>query len=411
MILTGRAIVFMANTKYDSAIQATSLFLARSLAKNNKVYFVDYPFTLKDYIKYQDSEELKRRQGLYKPSSNGLIDTELPNFKIIIVPPVFPINFLPEGPVFRSALKINEAIMGSRINKALKADGVKEFILINSFNFHFPNIAKLIKPVLTVYQCVDPMIVPYDMKHGFVSEEILVKKSDLVICTSKALYNEKRKANKNTYFVPNAADVTHFGKATENSLPVHPKIKDLPKPVIGYLGSIERRIDYKLLTKVVEANPEKTFVLAGPVWHEYVPKALSNAQNLHIIGPVDYNEVPSLIKGFDVAIIPFKKDKVSDTIFPLKLFEYLSAGKPVVITDFNPDLKEYTGDLVDFCPDAYTFTEALNVGLQNNTADKVQQRIALAAQNTWEKRAEEIGDIINAHLKHQPTESGVSSLS
>ncbi|WCT13213.1 glycosyltransferase [Mucilaginibacter jinjuensis] len=398
MALINKVIVILANTRFDSAIRATSLFVARNLAKNNKVYFVDYPFTLKDYFTHKNSIELKVRKPKFSLLADGVLDTDIDNFKVIIAPPVVPINFLPEGVIFRTALKANEAIISKRIKKVLKKAGVQKFILINSFNFHYPNIAKSIKPILSVYQCVDPMIVPYDMKHGIISENMLVKESDVVICTSKALYNEKKSQNPNTYFVPNAADIEHCSKALNAGLPVHPKIKDLPKPIIGYLGTLERRMDYNLLLEVVKANPEKTFVLAGPVWDNHVPAEFFKTPNVHIIGTIPYSEVPQLVKGFDVAIIPFKKDEVSSTIFPLKLFEYLCAGKPVVVTDFNPDLKDYTADTVTYAGTPDLFTIALNEAIANNNEAEIAKRTAIAKLNTWEKRSDDIAEIISKHL-------------
>lgn len=397
MILKDKVIVFLGNTRFDSPIKATSLFIARNLAKDNKVFFVDYPFTLKDYFN-SSPEQLKERKKKFSFSSDGILDSDLPNFKIVVTPPVIPINFLPEGPVFRSMLRINEAIIASRLKKILKQQGISDFIFINSFNFHYPTIAKLIKPSLTVYQCVDPMIIPYDMKHGILSEDILVRDSDLVICTSKALYTEKKAFNRNTYFVPNATDSDHGQKVLDPNMPVHDKVKDFPKPIVGYLGTIERRIDYDLVEKVVLANPDKTFVFAGPVLDNYVPEALYHISNLHIIGSVPYEEVPQMINSFDIAIIPFKKDEVSNTIFPIKLFEYLSAGKPVILTDFNPDLKDFTASSVEFCTDADSFIKALNESLKSNSPQKAAERKELAKQNTWEKRSDQISEIISSHL-------------
>jgi len=398
MALKDKVIVILGNTRFDSTIRATSLFVARNLANDNKVYFVDYPFTFKDYLTYNRSDELKVRKRKFSLLSDGVIDTDIPNFKIIIAPPVMPLNFLPEGVIFRAALKANEAIIGNRIKKVLKADGIKDFIYINSFNFHYPNIAKKINPVLTVYQCVDPMIIPYDMKHGIISENKLVKESDLVICTSKALYNEKKSQNPHTYFVPNAADIDHCSLALNPDLPVYGKLAEMQKPIVGYLGTLERRMDYDLILEVVKTNSEKTFVLAGPVWDNYVPQELFKVPNVHIIGPIPYDELPQLVKGFDVAIIPFKKDEVSSTIFPLKLFEYLGAGKPVVITSFNPDLKEYTNGVVTYADGEEQFTTALNEVIKSDSQEKIAKRIAVARLNTWAKRTDDIANIISSHL-------------
>lgn len=401
MILKNQVIVFLGNTRIDSHIKATSLFIARNLAKENKVFFIDYPFTLKDYFKYKSNndDQLKERREKFSLFSDGIIDTDLPNFKIVITPPVLPINFLPEGPIFRSILKINEAIISTRLKKIFRKEGIKKFIYVNSFNFHYPNIADNIKPELTVYHCVDPMIVPYDMKHGITSENKLVKNSDLVICTSKALYDEKIILNQNTYFVPNATDSSLIKLIADPHLIPHQKLKGLSGPIIGYLGTIERRINYDLVMEVAAANPDKTFVFAGPVEGNYLPPAMLTIPNIHIIGPVPYTEVPQIIKGFDIAIIPFKKDDVSRTIFPIKLFEYLSAGKPVIVTDFNNDLRDFTGDCVAYCSDAASFSKAINETLKNDSTAKIVERQALAKENTWENRSDKMSEIIASHLQ------------
>lgn len=398
-ILKDKVIIILGNTRFDSEIQATSLFIARHLSEDNKVFFIDYPFTFKDYFKYRKTRKYDQRSKQFSYFSDGLIETDQPNLKIVITPPVLPVNFLPEGFIFRSLLKINEAIIGSRLKKILKKNGITNFVYINSFNFHYPNIAEHIKPTLTIYHCVDPMIVPYDMKHGIKSEAQLVKNSDLVICTSKALYNEKVLQNEHTYFVPNATDSGQMVDTSELTLKIHEKVKGLPKPIVGYLGTIERRIDYDLIQKIILVNPDKTFILAGPVTENYIPEYFYRINNLHIVGAIPYQEVPHMINSFDVAIIPFKKDSVSDTIFPIKLFEYLSAGKPVICTDFNPDLKDFTNDMVKYCSDANIFSEAINEAITTDSISKIEQRKALAKENTWKKRSDQIGKIINKYLE------------
>lgn len=399
MLLKNKVIVFLGNTRFDGDIKSTSFFIARNLAKDNRVFFLDYPFTLKDYFRTNfSSKELKLRRKNFSPFSDGIINTDISNLKIVVTPPVLPINFVPEGFIYRSLLTINQKIIARRLKKILVSQHIEEFIFINAFNFHYPDLARELQPRVSVYQCVDPMIVPYDMKHGITSENKLVKESDLVICTSKALFLEKRTQNDNTYFVPNGTDLNQINLDQQVSYPIHHKLAGLPKPIIGYLGTIERRINYSLIQEVITANPDKTFVFAGPVSDNFVPDSLYRLPNVHFPGTIAHQEVEQVISNFDVAIIPFKRDEVSKTIFPIKLFEYLSAGKAVVATDFNDDLKDYTESSVDYCEDSAAFSSAISEALKNDGEDKKQLRRLLARKNTWEIRAEQIGEILNSHL-------------
>jgi teichuronic acid biosynthesis glycosyltransferase TuaH len=394
-------IVIFSNMRYDSPIEATSLFLARSLARGRKVYYIQYPYTIKDYMRERENPKFASIKSAFFNSTKAVLDTEIPNLKKVILPIILPINFINEGKTYRRVLKLNELSVVQRIRAVLKNEGISHFVFINSFNFHYPGIGKKLKPDLNIYQCVDPMITPYDMKHGIVSEKQLVKESDMVICTAKALYEEKIKLNPKTYFVPNAADISHSSKALDGNLPLHPLLKEYKKPIIGYFGSIERRMDYDMLQKVIDTNPDKSFVFVGPMYREHLPEWFLNSPNVHLPGPVPYDEMPSMLKGFYITIIPFKKDKVSSTIFPLKLFEYLGAGKSVIITDFNLDLKEFTKDAVEICSNADEFTAAINDILQNDTPEKQAYRVEVAQQNTWDIRADEIAGLIETGLKEK----------
>ena len=147
------------------------------------------------------------------------------------------------------------------------------------------------------------------------------------------------------------------------------------------------------LNGLLVGNPDKSFVFIGPVDDYYIDVKEYKAPNLFIKGPVPYEMMPSVLKGFDVAIIPFKKDEVSNNIFPLKLFEYLGSGKPVVSTDFNTDLKDFTGNTVSYCKNADEFSLAIDAALNDSPALQ-QKRLEVAADNTWEHRITEIKDLL-----------------
>jgi len=311
---------------------------------------------------------------------------------------------LPEGKFYRMALKLNEWIVGSRIKKVIKNLNITNYIYINSYNFTLPTLHKLLNPTLSVYHCVDPIIEPYQTKHGLISEDILVKQVDMVICTSKELRNKKALLNPNAYFIPNAANISHSLKTLDPDLKESAILAGIKKPIIGYFGAIERRIDYDMMQLLFKTNHDKSFVLIGPIDRYYIKEEEYNAPNLYLPGPVPYEEMPAVLKGFDVAIIPFKKDEVSSDIFPLKLFEYLGSGRPVVSTDFNPDLKDFTFETVPYCATAAEFSDAIKIAL-NDTVPLQKRRLEVAADNTWEHRISEIKDLLKINYDKKRTGS------
>lgn len=386
------------NLKYTSTIK----FIAKELAENNYVIYINTPYTIKDVIAQFGSLMKNGTLNKILPFSNGVEQVKLPNGKtlILIYPPiVFSINFLPDGLIYRWFHFINHRIIAVRVNRFLRKMKIKEYIFINSFNFLYEGLDKFLKPELNIYHCVDELVKPVSLKHGLKQENEIISRADLVIVTSKGLEKKKSLINPMCFLVPNASDYAHFSKALQGNTKIHDCVAGLSKPIIGFVGVIERRFDYTLISYVAKRHPEWTFALIGPTQKEFIPVDFLNLENIYFQGSQPYEELPGILKGFDVAIIPYIHDKVSETIYPLKINEYLAAGKPIVSTKFNPQLIEEFSDVVYFADDEADFEKGIIQNLENMGDEIVNKRLKIASENSWSDRASQITDIMEDALK------------
>ena len=167
-----KCIFILGATRFDAQYESTSFILAKQFAKNNNtVYYIEYPYTSIDAIRLRNTPEFEKRKKAIAGENNGIIDINIPNLNIVVIPPLLSIHFLPEGRLYRWLLNINENIIVKRLKKVIQSHKPENVIFINSFVFHYPNLAKKLQPSLSIYHCVDPVITPYDIKHGIVSEK------------------------------------------------------------------------------------------------------------------------------------------------------------------------------------------------------------------------------------------------
>lgn len=256
-----------------------------------------------------------------------------------------------------------------------------------------------------LYDCVDifsamPAYSEPSKRSEFIERERrLVKAADLVTATSEAIYRDKKKLNERTFLVPNVGDFRHFSAAGDDRLEVAKEIADLKKPVIGFTGVItDFKLDIRLLEEVAGSRPGWSIVLIGPLtkpFEGFNSSSLRRAENVRILGKVPYERLPSYVKGFDVCIIPYKINDYTVGVLPIKFFEHLATGKPVVATPL-PSLRSYRG-LVRLAESAGDFIRAVEEALEERDESLVARRIEIAGNNTWERRIQKITDLIEEH--------------
>ena len=227
----------------------------------------------------------------------------------------------------------------------------------------------------------------------------LTARADLVFCTARSLVEERRTLNPNTHYMPNAVDFRGFQRdlAAATGSP----LDALPRPVLGVVGGINAKLDLDLLAAVARQRVDWTIALVGPVSYGVSDRdlaALRALPNVYFVGPVAHDQVPTAIDACDVCLIPYVLNEQTRHVNPLKVYEYLAGGKPVVATPL-PELAQFA-NAVRLAGDAVGFIAAIEASLPE-AADPLAQatRRAVAAANTWDLRVARMIELVDDALK------------
>ena len=170
-------------------------------------------------------------------------------------------------------------------------------------------------------------------------EQELIDLADVVFTGGSSLYEAKKHRHDNIHCFPSSVDRAHFCKARARSFEPGDQ-EDLPRPRLGFYGVIDERFDTELLDAVAKMRPNWSFVMVGPVV-KIAPDDLPKRPNIHYLGGKTYDQLPSYLSGWDVALMPFAMNESTQFISPTKTPEYLAGGKPVVSTPVRDVVRHY----------------------------------------------------------------------
>ncbi len=396
-------IIYFTLFPWDHPYSSVSLSFTREFAKNNRVFYVNPPFTYKDFIKNYSSEAIQSRRG---DLLRGKMRYEkIPNVSdnvIAVQPPmIMPINFLPKGSLYDTLHRWDNEIVFKTIQQVVEDYKLDNYIYLNCFNPFVGGVLPVsFKPLLNIYQCIDDMEQEvYTAKHWAKLEEKVIADADIAFVTSRQLRNLKLPFNRNTYVLHNAVDATIFERSISETHPRPAEIAQVTTPIIGFTGNMDAsRMDYKLLKSISEAHPDKTLVLVGPInSNEFYELGLDKQPNVITTGSKNINDLPKYLQHFDCTIIPFLCNTLTESIYPLKINEYLFSGKPVISTSFSVDIRSF-GDVIYLAKDHADFNNLINQAIVEDNLQRKEARIAVARTNTWEHRVKEFWQVVEKHL-------------
>lgn len=255
---------------------------------------------------------------------------------------------------------------------------------------YWSELARSVPNVRVVYDCMDHHA-GFDNNSGAVldAENALVRDSELVIVTSGWLQREFEGQARSLTVIRNAGEYTAFAER-----PADVFKDDLGRKIIGYYGAIAEWFDLELVRRVAVENPDALLVLVG---HDSVGARawLDGLANVRLVGEVPYSRLPYWLHAFDLCLLPFKIVPLTLATNPVKLYEYLAAGKPVVAVDL-PEMAQF-GSLVQVAQGHDAFIAAVSRELAgSDDAARRRRRQAFASRQTWAHRADTLDQALRA---------------
>lgn len=243
-----------------------------------------------------------------------------------------------------------------------------------------------------IYDCFDKQLlsksVASDIKQ---KEKELLNKADLVLTEGSSLYEAKSKFSSNVYCLPSSIDYDHFQQA-QNEIAIPSDIRSIKKPIIGYIGGIDERIDMELLRESSKSMPDYNFVMIGP-WTKLNDEDLVRKNNIHYLGMKSYEVLPNYLKAFDIAMLPFVLNNTTRYMNPTKILEYMAAGKPIISTPIVDIVRQY-GECVRIVNSVEEFKNAIEKILSIKQIKNKASYKNILERTSWDKTASEMIDLI-----------------
>jgi uncharacterized SAM-binding protein YcdF (DUF218 family) len=226
----------------------------------------------------------------------------------------------------------------------------------------------------------------------------LIREADLTFTTSEHLRSRAAASGGRVHRFPAGVNFDAFAQVRGANGPAPDDVARFPRPVVGYVGALHQWFDQTLLATVAERLPHISFALVGPPYADTAQ--LSACRNVHLLGARSHDEVPRYIKAFDVGLVPYRLSAYTDSVYPVKLNEYLAMGIPVVATDL-PEIRRFNaehGNVVAVAPTADDFATAIADALQPRDQTAIERRVDAARRNSWTERLAAMSALIEAAI-------------
>ena len=402
-MIEGYDIVCFAPSDWWGMNPSCTTHIMSELAKHNRVLYIN-PFSsdLLGGIGSRHRRGLAARIGRkFRSLTRGV---QRPAENLYVISPVFlPFQGSPLADAF------NNVLIRMQIKRACKRFGFDTPLLWLE-NVRAADAIGWFNPKLIVYHVSDLFTQDkYTVNQGKLQtrEARISSASDLLICVSQKLYDLKRSERDNVHYIPHGVDFDLFREAAEDTAPL-PELADIPKPIAGYFGTMTANNDIEMMTYCARHLPHVSFVFAGQITAgDY--SELGSLDNVHLLGKLPYEKIPHLCASFDVCMLSWKMNSWIRHCNPLKFFEYMASGQPIVSIPIA-EIEENYSDLVSIAETNEAFCKAICHELEHDTPDRADRRVAVANEHSWTKHAEKLSKIIDETIAGHKNEAAQMSL-
>jgi glycosyltransferase involved in cell wall biosynthesis len=290
---------------------------------------------------------------------------------------------------WRSIRTINQGWIGYLLRRFVKRHGFFRPIIWTYHPFILESLTGLGYSKMVYHSVDDLSAIPGIDRDNFVAEERrLLNHANIVFTTSETLRQKYLSINSNTYYMPNVTDLEHFARARKPGF-LPEDLAAVPEPRIGFVGVLsDFKVDFALVLDVVRRRPDWHWVFIGEEREGQMnplKKELSRQANAHFLGYKPYSTLPEYLRGISVGTLPLMINDYTRSMFPMKYYEYLASGIPVVATPLDFTRRHAEG--LDVAADPASYVEAIARQLARGRLTDAEA-VSFVGNNTWNSRIE-----------------------
>jgi glycosyltransferase involved in cell wall biosynthesis len=382
-VLEGRDIVCVGFSDWDKDLRTNEQHLLTRLARHNRVLYIESLGVRRPQLAARDLRRIARR--LVK----GLRPLRTIDGVHVLSPLVLPLHHR------AWARRINAALLPRVVLWAVRRLGFSD-LLLWAFMPQAEVLLAPLAPAQVLYYVDDD----HAAKKGIdgprfrAAEERFVAAADVVLASAPELVERMRALHADVHYAPNVADTELFARALQPG-PVDAAIDALARPRIVFVGAIvANKLDLELIAQLTRLRPDWSFAFVGPVGPGDPGTnvdLLRHLPNVRMLGHRPYEALPDVLRGADVAIMPYRTNGEMRSVFPMKTYEYLAAGVPVVTTPL-PALASV--EEVVKAADAAEMAARIDDALAADTPQARAARSAAAQSHSWEARLEQLAEVL-----------------